>query len=161
MAALSADKIRNRRATNNTRQEAFAVKTSTTVYIGSMAAFTTLGRVVPAANTANYRPGGMIVDYVNESGSAISAITGNAGGTVKVIVEWGSEFEMDVKTAARTLINIGKTVYALTDNEVTDATAAGTAGVRVAMGSITEFTDMTNKDTAYVAFRVYGDAVAV
>lgn len=160
MAALSADKIRNRRGTNNTRQEVFSVKTSTTVYIGGMAAFTTLGRVVPAANTANYRPGGMIVDFVNESGSAISAITGNTGGTVKVLVEWGSEFEVDVRTAARTLINIGKTVYAITDNEVTDTTAAGTAAVRVAMGMLTEFTN-ASKTAAYVAFRVYGDTGAI
>lgn len=160
MAALSADKTRDYRTTNNMAEETFSVATSATVYIGSLVAFTTAGRVRPCAASTGLRPGGVVTDVINESGSAISAITGNAGGTVKVKISWGHEVQVDVRTSARTYANLGKTVFALTDNDVADTTAAGTALVRIPIGSITEFTDST-KASAWVAVRVYGDASAV
>ena len=159
MAALSADKIRDRRGTNLTRVEAFSVKTSATLYIGSMCALTTLNRVQAAAAATGLRPAGVCVGVVNESGTQITAITGNAGGTVKALIEWGSEFLVDVSAAAQTYINVGKTVYIATDNEVTDTTAAGTAAVRVAIGVLTQFE--TGKTVAWVQMRNYGDTGAV
>lgn len=157
--ALSADKNRDYRGTNDMRQEAFAVATSQTLYIGSLCAFDTNGRVRAASATTGRRPAGVCVNFVNESGSTITAITGNAGGTVKAIIAWGHEVLVDVKTAARTNVNLGKTVFISDDDAVTDTTGAGTTAVRVAIGSITEFTNSA-KSEAWLALRVYGDASA-
>lgn len=160
MAALSADKTRDERSINKKTSGVFAIRTSHTLYVGSLAAFTTIGRVQAAAAATNLRPAGVVEQIINDSGSSISAATGNASGTVKAVVSWGHEVLVPVRTAARTFVNLGKTVYIASDDDVTDTTAAGTAAVRVAIGSLTEFTDATNKDEAWVALRVYGDAAA-
>jgi hypothetical protein len=157
--ALSADATRDYRGTNNMQVETFSIKTSATLYIGSLAAFTTLGRIQAAAAAASLRPAGVVTEIVNESGSSITAATGNAGGTVKAKVAWGHEVLVAVKTAARTYVNLGKNVFISDDDNVTDTTGAGTAAVRVKIGSITEFAD-ANKTTGWLALRVYGDADA-
>ena len=158
MAALSADAIRDFRVTNNQSVDTFAIKTAATVYVGSLVAFTTIGRVQASTNATGLRPAGVVTEIVNESGAAITSALGNTGGTVKCKVAWGHEVLVDVRTAARTFINLGKTVYALTDNEITDSTAAGTAAVRVAIGSMVELN--AAKTQAWIALRVYGDAVS-
>lgn len=159
MAALSADATRDYRGTDNLREEVFSVATSATLYIGSLCVFDTNGRVRAASAAASRRPAGVCTGVINESGSQITAITGNAGGTVKVKVAWGHEVLCNVLTAARTNVNLGKNVFIGTDNDVTDTTGAGTAAVRIKIGSITEFTNSA-KSEAWVALRVYGDADA-
>lgn len=156
--ALSADATRNARGLNNKRVETFSIKTSATLYVGSLAAFTTLGRVQAAAAATGLRPAGVVEEIINESGSNITAGTGNAGGTIKAKVAWGHEVYVSIKTAARTLINLGKNVFISDDDNVTDTTAAGTALVRVKIGSITEMTSA--KSAGWLALRVYGDADA-
>jgi hypothetical protein len=158
MAALTADKVRDERAINGKTEGIFSLATSSTVYVGSLANFNTAGRVVAATAAASRRFAGVIEAIVNETASGLTAATGNTAGTVKVRVSWGHEVLMDVKTAARTFANLGKNVYVSTDNDVTDSTGAGTAAVRVKVGALTEFTDRTNKDEAWVALRVFGDA---
>lgn len=158
--ALSADAMRDTRARNNVQKARAAIKTSSTVYVGSLLAFTTLGRVQAAAAAASLRPAGVCTAIVNESGASITAGTGNAGGTIYAEYEWGHEVLVAVKTAARTLINLGKNVFISDDDAVTDTTGAGTAAVRVKIGSITEFDNTSTKATAWMAVRVYGDADA-
>lgn len=160
MAALSADKIRDERSIDGKTEATFALATSATVYVGSLVNFNTAGRVVAASAAASRRFAGVVEYGINETSSAISAWTGNTAGTVKVRVAWGHEVLMDVKTAARTFTNLGKNVFISTDNDVTDTTGAGTAAVRVKVGALTEFTDTTNKDEAWVALRVFGDTDA-
>ena len=150
--ALSADATRNSRGLNNKRTETFAIKTSSTLYIGSLAAFTTIGRVQAAAAATGLRPAGVVEEIFNESGASISAATGNAGGTVKARIAWGHEVYVAVKTAARTFVNLGKNVFISDDDNVTDTTAAGTALVRVKIGSITELNSA--KTFGWLALRV-------
>jgi len=157
--ALSADAIRKERGLNNKRTETFAIKTSATLYIGSLAAFTALNRLQAAAAAASLRPAGVITEIFNESGANITAATGNAGGTVKAKVAWGHEVFVALRTAARTFVNLGKNVFISDDDNVTDTTAAGTAALRVKIGSITEIN--SGKTNGWLALRVYGDADAV
>jgi hypothetical protein len=160
MAALTADKTREERSIDGKTEGVFSLATSSTVYVGSLANFNTAGRVVAATAAASRRFAGVVEAVINETTSALSAATGNTAGTVKVRVSWGHEVLMDVKTAARTFSNLGKNVFVSTDNDVTDTTGAGTAAVRVKIGALTEFTDRTNKDEAWVALRVFGDTDA-
>lgn len=156
--ALSADATRNARGLNNKRVETFSIKTSATLYVGSLAAFTTAGRVQAAAAATGLRPAGVVEEILNESGANIVAGTGNAGGTIKAKVAWGHEVYVSIKTAARTFINLGKNVFIFDDDQITDTTGAGTTAVRVKIGSITEMTSA--KSAGWLALRVYGDADA-
>lgn len=157
--ALSADKTRASRGLHNKRVETFSIRTSQTLYIGSLAAFTTLGRVQAAAAATNLRPAGVVEEIINESGVSISAATGNAAGTVRAKIAWGHEVFVDIRTAARTFINLGRNVFIFDDDAVTDTTAAGTAAVRVSIGSLTEIN--AAKTQGWLALRVYGDTNAV
>lgn len=161
MAALSADKIRDERATQTKKSATFAIKTSATLYVGSLAAFTTAGRVQAAAAAASIRPAGVIERIIDQTTTAggVSAGTGNTAGTVKALVSWNHEVLVDIKTAARTYANLGKNLFISTDNDVTDTTGAGTAGVRVKIGSLSEITN-SSKSEGWLALRVYGDADA-
>lgn len=154
--ALSADKIRDSKGTPF--EDTVAIATGQTVHVGSLAAFTTAGRVRAAAAAANLRPAGVVEAIVNDSGTAIGAATGNTAGSVKARIAWGHQVLVAVRTAARTFANIGKNVFVADDDAVTDATGAGTAGVRVKIGSIASMS--SDKATAWVALRVYGDADA-
>ncbi len=156
--ALSADATRNSRGLNNKRTETFSIRTSSTLYIGSLAAFTTIGRVQAAAAATGLRPAGVVEEIFNESGASISAATGNAAGTVRARIAWGHEVYVAIRTAARTFVNLGKNVFIADDENVTDTTAAGTALVRVKIGSLTEINSA--KTFGWLALRVYGDADA-
>ena len=156
--ALSADATRNSRGLNNKRTETFSIRTSSTLYIGSLAAFTTIGRVQAAAAATGLRPAGVVEEIFNESSVLLSAATGNAAGTVRARIAWGHEVYVAIRTAARTFVNLGKNVFIADDENVTDTTAAGTALVRVKIGSITEINSA--KTFGWLALRVYGDADA-
>lgn len=156
--ALSADATRNSRGLNNKRTETFSIRTSSTLYIGSLAAFTTIGRVQAAAAATGLRPAGVVEEIYNESGALLSAATGNAAGTVRARIAWGHEVYVAIRTAARTFTNLGKNVFIADDENVTDTTAAGTALVRVKIGSLTEINSA--KTFGWLALRVYGDADA-
>ena len=159
MAAITADKIRDERAVAQKVETILPIKTASTVYVGGLANISTLNRVVNATAAASERFGGLVEEIINDSGSVISAGTGNTAGTVKARISWGHEVLMDVRTAARTYANHGKNVFVSNNNDVTDTTAAGTAAVRVKIGMIAEFNGV--KTEAWVALRRYGDTDAV
>lgn len=141
MAAITADAIREERATNNKVVETIAVTTSNTVYIGALVNFVaSTGRVASATAAASRRFAGIVEGIVNDSGSALTAITGNTAGTVKVRVAYGHQVKLACLTALRTYSNVSKYVYVGDNNSVTDATGAGTAAVRVVVGTLAGFT---------------------
>lgn len=153
MAAITADADRRTRAENNKVTETVAVTTSNTVYIGALVNFVaSTGRVASATAAASRRFAGIVESIVNETGSALTAATGNTAGTVKVKVAYGHQVQLAVLTAARTYSNITKYVYVGDNNSVTDATGAGTAAVRVVVGTLAGFTSSA-KTAAWVELR--------
>jgi hypothetical protein len=157
MAAVTADTISSVRALNNATEAVYPVKTAGVVYIGALACMTTIGRVQSATAAASLTFAGEVVEVLNDSGAAIVAGTGNAGGTVKAKIRWGHEMLLGVKTSTRTYSNIGKTVHVSTNVDVA-GTSVGTAGVRVLAGTLTQFGDTTA--TGWVRLRTMGTAAA-
>ncbi len=153
MAAVTADQIRIERGVQNKVYATYAVTTSQTVYIGALASWAPgSNRVRSGAATANYRCAGLVESVVNDSGSFISAITGNADGTVKVRVSYGQEILITCITAMYTYTNLNKTALLKTNNEV-EGTAVGTAAVRQAVGMITE---LQSTNLVWVKLRAIG-----
>lgn len=158
MAAATSDQLSSVRALNNVVEEVHSIATSSTVYVGALANFTTAGRLASATAAASRRFAGEIVEILNDSGSNISAATGNTAGSVKAKIRYGHQMHLAVLTAARTYSNLGKSVYVGDNVSVTDATGAGTAGVRVIVGQLVELTD--SKAKGWVALRQQGDTGA-
>ena len=160
MTALSSDSIRDSRVRNNVAEDTASVATSATVFVGSLLMFDALGRLRAATPSAARRPAGVCTGIVNESGTPIASATGNAAGTIKATFEYDLEVLVNVATAARTQANLNKNVFILTDNDVTDTTGAGTASLRIKIGSLTQFANSA-KSQAWIAVRKLGDADAV
>ena len=159
MAAVTAERSTDSRSLHNKTEETFAITTANTVYVGALVNHvTSTGRVASATAAASRRFAGIVEAIVNDSGSVITAGTGNTAGTIKARVSWGHEVLLAVLTAARTFANLNKNVYVGDNASVTDTTGAGTAAVRVKVGMITQFGATTS--TAWVALRVYGEADA-
>lgn len=159
MAAVTADQIRKERALHLKEYSTAAVFTGQTVYIGTMLCFPPgSARVRSAAATASYIFAGICEEVINDTGSPLSAITGNTAGTVRVKYSYGHEVSMILLTAARTYTNINKTALVKTNNEL-DGTAVGTAAVRIQVGAIVE-TDAAALATVWVAVRRFGTGVA-
>jgi hypothetical protein len=154
MAAVTADQIRIERAVQDKVFETYAVTTSQTVYIGTLVSFApgAPARVRSGAATANYRFAGIVEEVINDSGSFLSAITGNADGTVRVKVSYGQEALITCITAMYTTSNLNKTALLKTNNEV-EGTAVGTAALRQAVGMITE---MQSTNLVWVKLRQVG-----
>lgn len=158
MAAVTADQISSIRGTNDIIEETVAIATAGTVYLGTLAVFTTAGRIANGTAVASRRFAGEVVEIVNDSGSLITAATGNTAGTVKARIRYGHQILVGVKTSSRTFTNLGKTGLLYTNNDVS-GTSVGTAGVRIPVGQIVQFAD-ANKTTAWVWLRQVGDATA-
>lgn len=151
--AITADKIRKRKNLSLMSTEVVGVKTAATVYVGGLVSYQpTTGRVAAAAATASTMFAGEVLDFINETGSPLSAITGNTGGTVKVKIGFGHQALVTLATALRTTSKIGKVVYA-SDNDIVQGTAAGTAAVRIQVGTLVSRVGSTE---AYVALRRLG-----
>ncbi|NJK32849.1 MAG: hypothetical protein HC927_10815 [Deltaproteobacteria bacterium] len=159
MSALTADKIRLTRGEQSKVQIEAALVTGQTVYVGSLVSWTTSGRVRAADNATGQQFAGVVEEIVNDTNGSISTATGNAAGTVRARIAYGHEVELDVRTAARTFTNLGKTVFADSDDDVTDATGAGTAAVRVRVGQLKQFT-LANRSRAFVLLGVFGSTDA-
>lgn len=163
MTAVSADTLGlGERALGIAIEEVYPIKTSATVYVGALANFTTLGRVTDAAAAASVRFAGLVVAIINDSGTILTAGTGNAGGTIKAKIRYNHEVLLNVKTATRTYANIGKTVT-VADNVTVGGTGVGTAGVRVAVGQLVQAgtaTAIGAFTTGWVKLRHFGDAAA-
>ena len=158
MAAATADQISTVRSLGDATEIVAAIKTSTTLYTGTLVNFDTIGRLVDGDNLASQTFAGELIEIINDSGSSISAGTGNTGGTVKGRVRYGHEMLLTVLTAARTYSNLGRNVYVMTNVEVSDLTAAGTAAVRVIAGTLTQFGSSTA--TGWVRLKTMGAANA-
>lgn len=156
----TADRLLIERAINSAIEDRFPIKTSVTVFVGCFVNFVNAtGRITDgvAGTTAANSCAGVLVDYLNDSGTVISTITGNADGTVFGVVRWNHECLMNVKTNVRTYTSLNKTCFVYQNDTVGGATAGGTAAVRVAAGRLAQFADST-KATAYVVIRTAGDA---
>lgn len=150
--AITADKLRKRKNLSQMSTDLVAVTTAATVYIGALVNFRSTGRVAAAANAASQLFAGEVLDWENTSGSVVTGITGNTGGTVKVLVGWGHQALVTLATGLRTTSKIGKLVYA-SDNDTVIGTAAGTAGVRVQVGTLASRVGSTE---GYVTLRRLG-----
>lgn len=152
--AITADTLRKHKNLSQMATDVVAVKTAATVYLGGLVAFqASTGRVAAATNTASTMFAGEVMDVINESGAALSAVTGNTGGTVKVVVGWGHQALVTIATSLRTNSKIGTLVYCKDNDTVTDDTGAGTAGVRIQVGNIASRVGSTQ---AYVTLRRLG-----
>lgn len=161
MAAVTADRMSRERDVHLKCQDTKAIATAATIYVGAMVdKILATNRLTNADNVADHRFAGICEKIINDSGSVISAGTGNTGGTVKAVYSYGHTVLLNVRTAARTYDNINKNVFCDTNNEVTDTTGAGTAGLRVSVGYIVEF-EASNLSTAWVALRRFSSADAV
>ena len=134
--AITADKLRQRKNLTQMSMDRHTVVTAVTVYIGGLVNFVAAsGRVRAAAATATQMFAGEVIAWENNTGSPLAAITGNTAGTVKVLVGYGHQALVTLATSIRTNSKIGKLVYA-SDNDIVTGTAAGTAAVRIQVGSL-------------------------
>lgn len=129
MAALTAEARRSVRNYEARRTGKYAVGTGATVYQGGLVALNlSTGRAVAATAAASRRCLGM----------AEETKTGNTAGSVSVEVSWGYETLINAATALTTAYT-GANCAVSTDNDVTTASAAGTAGVQVLVGEVVQF----------------------
>jgi len=161
MTAVTADQLLIERANNEVIEDIVAITTNNTVYVGTLLNFvTSTGRVASATAAASRSFAGVCMEILNDSGSPLTAGTGNTGGTVKARFRWNHEVLMNVRTATRTFTNLGKTVTVL-DNVTVGGTGVGTAGVRVTVGTLASFLSLSDKTKAYVLLsRTSGPAAA-
>ena len=160
MAAVTADQVPFVRSLQNATYEVKPIKTSITLYVGTLVSFSTIGRLVDGAAAASTTFAGELVAILNDSGALIAAGTGNSGGTVLGLFRYGHEMRLGVKTSSRTYSNLGKSIL-IADNVTVAGTSVGTAGVRVIAGALTEFAVTgAAPATAWVRLRTMGTAVA-
>jgi len=162
--ASTADRNTRARALNNKVVETHTITTAQTVYIGTLVNFVaTTGRVTPAVrNIASRRFAGIVESIVNDSGSVLSAATGNTAGTVKCQISYGHEVLLNVKTAARTFTSVGMNVFVSDNDTVTDTTDAGTStsNRRIKIGALVQM-EASDKSTAWVSLRKLANLDAV
>lgn len=142
MTAVTSDQLAITKASDSQAiEEVYAIKTSVTVYVGTLCNLVVAtGRVrTAAAETGDaILVAGRCTEIINDSGAVISAGTGNAGGTVKARIVWNDLMLLNVKTAIRTFSNVGKTVY-VADNVTVGGTAVRTAATSIQAGMLTAF----------------------
>lgn len=159
MAAVTADTMSVTRAIDQIVEDIFPITTSNTLYVGALANFvTTTGRVASATAAASRAFAGEVVEILDDSGTVVSAGTGNAGGTVKARIQWGHEMLLNIKTATRTFTNLGKTVF-LYDNVTVGGTSAATAAARIPVGQLASFLSLSDKTMGWVKLRDGGSAL--
>ncbi len=160
MAAVTADQVPFVRSLQNATYDVKAIKTSVTVYVGTLVSFSSIGRLIDGAATAATMFAGELVAILNDSGAIVTAGTGNAGGTVLGLYRYGHEMRLAVKTSTRTYSNLGKSVH-IADNVTVAGTSVGTAAVRIVAGALTEFAVTgAAPATAWVRLRTMGTAAA-
>src|SRR5688572_9243500 len=123
MTAVTAD--RDARGSGVSVEQTFAIKTSVTLYIGTLVNLNTSARLVDGVAAASQSFAGVVVGFPD--GSA----TGNTAGTVRARVEHGRLCLMNVSTAIRTNSKLGLGVHVLDNVTVSGATTAGTAAKRI------------------------------
>lgn len=135
--ALSAATARKRRSLHLAEKGSGAVKTSTTVYQGSLVSVVeATGRIAPAASGAS-GVGAAVV------GVALETKTGDAAGTVTVEYMFGHQELFTARTALTTTYRMCN-VAASDDDQVTTLSAAGTAAQRQIAGTAVDFDSSGN-----------------
>lgn len=142
MTAVTAD--RETKKMGSAAEEAmYPIKTSVTLYMGTLVNLNTSGRLVDGVAAASQVCAGVVVGFPD--GSA----TGNAGGTIRAKVEWGRRALLNIQTGLRTNSKLGLDVHVKDNVTVSGATTAGTAGVRVRCGALRAF-QASDKSTGWV-----------
>lgn len=151
MTAVTADQISLiERATLKAIEDVLPITTNNTVYADTLLNFvTSTGRVCSATAAASRTFAGLCIEILNDSGSPLTAGTGNTGGTVKARFRWGQEILVNLKTATRTFTNLGKTLT-IADNVTCGGTGVGTAGVRVTAGPLAGFYSQSDKTKGWL-----------
>ncbi len=155
MAAMTQDRVARKRGSGAIR-ETFVIGTSNTTYVGAMVnRRNTTGRAFTATAATGRRIAGVVVrkDSTTDGFGAGTGV-GNASGTQKVIVEYGNEVLMAIRTAIRTNTSLGLNVF-ISDDQTVGGTAVGTAAARVVAGRLTAF-EASDKSTGWVAVAVFG-----
>ncbi len=161
MTAVTADQLSVTRAIDQLIEDVFPITTSNTLYVGALCNFvTTTGRVASATAATGRAFAGEVLEILDESGTVVSAGTGNAGGTVKARIGWNHEMLLNIKTAIRTFTSLGKGVY-LADNVTVGGTAVGTSAVRVPVGQLASFLSLSDKTQGWVKLRSDSVLIAV
>lgn len=127
MAAASAARNTATRNVSAMKIAQFPVKTSTTVYFGTLVQ-TAAGRLASAAAGTSRAIAGLCMETK----------TGNTGGTVYAKVAWGMEAKL-VGLTALTKGFMGCMAGVSTNQEVTTYTGAGTAAARFSAGTFREW----------------------
>ena len=157
MAAATADRLLTFRGMSLPIEQITAIKTSDTVYIGCMLNLvTTTGRVCDATAAASRTFAGVCTGYQNTSGSIITAITGNTGGTIAArYIKGECEVLFNIGTATRTFTNLRRTVTVKTNQDI-GGTGVGTTAVRVTVGTLSDFISLSDKTQGWI--RIDGTA---
>jgi len=143
MAALGATTAfaRIRRNGNVAQRGSYTTGTAAIVYQGALVAIsTTTGRAVAASATTARKILGVALE------------TAQSGAVVEV--EWGAEYLFDPATGL-TKAYTGSNCAVSTDNDVTTASAAGTAAVRVLVGEMVQWVSTSE---CWVAVRKFTEA---
>lgn len=152
--ALSADKARPARLAG--RQERGAIGTGGTIYVGSLACRrTTTGRLFAATGATGRRVAGVVVRLDGPNGPTTGSGVGNTAGTQYAVIEYGNEWEFTVKTALRTNTSLGLNLF-VADDDTVGGTAIGTAGKRLAVGMLTNWSVDGSKTKGWVAVLTFG-----
>lgn len=158
--ALSADK--NRKARGAGQLTTVAIATSSTLYVGSLAARrNTTGRALAATAATGRRILGVVERLDSDvNGPGAGSGVGNTGGTQKALIRYLDERSFTIKTAIRTNTSLGLNVFVGDDDSV-GGTAVGTAATHCVVGELVEW-DASDKSTGWVAIRRFaGTDIAV
>ena len=141
MTALTADAARRTRNRGNKDTFSAPVATSSTIYVGSHCVFAANGRVrALQAATVN----------VYYAGMSETQVTGNAGGTVYATLSSG--YEVLCNTGSDLAGEVRQNAALQDDDTVTFLSDAGSAGLQIVVGAITERVSAT---TAWVALHKF------
>ena len=155
MAAMTQDRVARKRGSGAIR-ETLVIGTSNTTYVGAIVnRRTTTARAFTATAATGRRIAGVVVRKDSTAnGPGAGTGVGNASGTEKVIIEYGNEVLVGIKTAIRTNTSLGLNVF-VSDDQTVGGTAVGTAAARVKAGILRAF-EASDKSTGWLAVAVFG-----
>lgn len=149
MTAVTADRETPKRGDGV--QETFVdIATAGVVYVGALAnRTTTTGRASSATAAASRTFLGLVTGLPDGTGTGVAT-----AGQVRARVEWGRRVLLNISTAIRTNTALNKNVFVLDNVTVCAGTTAGTAGVRVKVGTLVQF-EASDKSTGWVWLRQF------
>ncbi len=149
MTAITAAKTRIQRNVEGKCQADLAITTAVQVFPGYLLNYVlTTGRVRAATAATSRKFAGLCESTSTTTG------TGSTGGTQTAHVVWGIEVKLPCATAL-SVAYLGANAAILDNDGVTTASAAGTAGVQVLAGEVTE---KASTNFAWVALRRFSKA---